>query len=333
MDLVDGMFSKDEEKYFESKGRDEPERGEPEARQDIQDEPDATAEPIASQRHDGTYAESDGGEEESRLSDDVVEEEADRPANARKSSTRDFEKAYGIAESKRVELRQQLENQARQNQALKQQLDAVIGQMQQPAANTALPPVPDKDEDPLGYYNYQLQYLGRTVSQQQQYLAAQAERERYNQQINGLKNAYRQSAAQFAQEQTDFADAYHFLEKSRIEEYMAAGYNAKEAESYLHEDEMAIAAKAFREGANPAERVYNAARARGYNPSLKGPGKLAQVENGLRNAKSLGSSKTKAMKESLDISMVDEMNEDEFNRYFNQVKEEQKKANNYHKGW
>lgn len=326
---VEHLLSKDEEEYFESRGRVTPsgyeetgststvkeDRGSEQEREVISspvDEPDEIG--------------SDAGEIESRV-DDETEDFGDQPSVSEKQSKRDYEKAYGVADSKRQEL-------SKQNQLLQEQLAQMrsfIEQSQRAPKQQA--DIPNKEEDPLGYYSHQLENMNRTVQEQQRYLHEQAARQKHAQSMQSFVGAYKQSAQEFAAEVPDFKDAYSFLEQSRIKEYVAAGYDRAQAVQLLQEDEMAVAAKAFKDNVNPAERIYNLAVARGYGGTMQeSASKLETASKGMK-AKSLPRAGAKPAERGYDISRVDQMTDEEFDKFFSQVKSEAKRNGDYKKNY
>lgn len=333
MGIADMELSDEETKYFESRGRSESngEEREQSSGQALQTTESDTREPEPSVDADGTDAEENGTEKERGLHTDSDEKAEGRPDDVKELPRRDFEKAYGIAENKRLELKRQLESQSQQNETIKKQLDSLVSQAQPQQAQPKVT-IPDKEEDPMGYYSHQVSELNKTVNQQQDYLQKQAQQHQQSQQVNAFISEYKRSAEEYTQTQTDFLDAYRYLEKSRLDEYAAAGYKPQEAVALLQEDEMAIAARAFQAGVNPAERIYAAAKSRGYSIQLESPSKLENVEKGLKVSKSLSSSKAKNINRALDVSAIDSMSDTEFDNYFSKVKSEHKREGNFHKG-
>lgn len=322
------VLNDDEKKYFNTRGEHEPD-GYSEAPAEAEEPESESGLEATSDGADGTISEGDGGKETSGYEADTREDDEHKSESRGKSSKRDFTKAYGIAESKRQELAAQLEQQAYQNQLLQQQLQFLMQQQKQPAKQESAQHIPDAIEDPLGYQAYQLNHLNNAVAAQQKYLEQQAQMYQQQQAVSQFDNAYRQSAMEFSKETPDFVDAYKFLEQSRITEYMAAGYSAMEASQLLQEDERALAAKAFKERVNPAERVYALAKARGFNPP--GESKLETVSKGMQKGKSLPRAGGKNIEKGYDISRIDDMSADEFDKFFNQVKTEAKRTGDYRK--
>jgi len=327
------VLNDDEKKYFDSRGEHEPDGYSELPRQDSETESASGEEPEFSERADESISAGDGGQTTERYETNSGEDEQYQPEHATKQSKRDFSKAYGIAESKRQELKAQLEQQSYQNQLLQQQVQMLMQQQQQGMSAPKRAPeisIPDPNEDPLGYQSYQLENLHKTVSAQQQYLEQQSKAYQQQQAEAALDNAYRSSAVEYMKEAPDFMDAYKFLENSRIQEYMALGYSPQESSRLLQEDERALAAKSFKERANPAQRIYAAAKARGFN-SPNAESRLEKVSKGMQKGKSLPRAGGKNLEKSYDISRINEMSDSEFDDFFNQVKAESKRNGDYRK--
>lgn len=332
------VLNEEEKKYFDSRGDYEPagySAGDQEFGEDSEAEQDSGSEAgfeESSQGFDAALSSGNGAEETERYDKGSAEDNEHQSEPRNKASQRDFTKAYGIAESKRQELKAQLEEQNRHNQMLQQQLQMLMQNQQRPPMQQQQAQqveIPDPNEDPLGYQSYQLNQLNRTVQQQQYYLAQQAKAQQEMQAINQLDNAYKASAIEFSKQAPDFMDAYKFLERSKIQEYVALGYSPIEASQMLQREEREFAIKSFKERTNPAARVYAAAKARGFNPD--GETKLEKVSKGMEKGKSLPRAGGKNIEKGYDISRLDDMSDAEFDKFFNQVKAESKKNGDYKK--
>jgi hypothetical protein len=91
-------------------------------------------------------------------------------------------------------------------------------------------------------------------------------------------------------------DAANFLRESRSKELRSLGLNESQIAGQIQQDIIGVAAMAYRDAANFAERVYAASQARGYAPKPK-PGttppadaeKLETIERGQKLSSGLGS--------------------------------------------
>ena len=57
--------------------------------------------------------------------------------------------------------------------------------------------------------------------------------------------------------------------QSRFSELKTAGYSDQQAQALMVEDERMIVLKAYQDQVNPAQRLYEIARMRGYSPKAK----------------------------------------------------------------
>lgn len=75
---------------------------------------------------------------------------------------------------------------------------------------------------------------------------------------------YQQAAVEFSQQTPDFREAYGYAINSRAQELSALGMTQHSIAEALRQEEMNLVDTALRNGVNPAEAVYNFAKARGY---------------------------------------------------------------------
>lgn len=127
------------------------------------------------------------------------------------------------------------------------------------------PKPPAVDQDPVAYFQHELGQVKPKLEQFEKFTQEQAHQQRASQEHQQFMQAYNVAAAQFAQKQQDFSAAYNYLAQSRVGEYMEAGYDYGSAYQLSLADEQRIVAKAFQDGANPAERMYALAKKRGYS--------------------------------------------------------------------
>lgn len=327
---LDNYLTAEEEAYFKSGGSEATE-AKIEAEHDTESN-DNQRDVSNESEHDDSRAEqtTDASDESDSASDaeDESDSDDDSDTNTPKTqSDRDFEKAFKTERHKRKELREALEAQARKTAEMEAALNEMRQNMQrqeQTKQEAARPreAIPDADEDPLAYQQYQLKQLGQALTEQQKYLNAREQAEVAQKQQEAFVNYYKSSAQQFAQKQTDFGEAYNFLTDARIKEHMAAGYSNQEAQSLIIEEEMAIVAKALQDKVNPAERIYNVARNRGYNgkdsvkkavPATKN---ISDIKRGMDNAKSLKSGGGHLNEGELGIDDIDSMDFAQFDDFW-----------------
>ncbi len=186
--------------------------------------------------------------------------------------------------------RQQLKSeneQLRQHQAVLADRLNQLYQAQQPRQQ-----VPDASVDPLANHEARLaqqEQRAQWLAEQEQNRAQQAQHAQQRQQV---VNWYGSQAAEFAKETPDFGGAYEHMKQLRGAELMAMGYNALEARQVLENDELAVVAKAYQAGENPAAVIYRMAQATGYKKGAKAPvaaeEKMKTLQKGVEASKTLG---------------------------------------------
>lgn len=293
---LDDYLNADEDAYFKSKGA---QGDEAKLEEGVtHDNTETTGEPEAETSEEKVREDvlEDG---EGEASDALSEEEDDdtsesEPGSDSASSKRDYEKAYKAELRKRKELKESLEATNRKAQEMEQILAQLKESMTKPAPKQEPPEVvPDPDEDPLAYQQYKINKLEKSLEDHNKYLRQQHDMQQRTQQQQAFMNTYKASAQEFAAKTPEFAEAYKFLLGARMAEHKAAGYSDQEAQSLLVEEEMSIVAKAYQDKVNPAERIYNVAKNRGYSAAnAKAPAakkSLSDIKRGMDNAKSLKS--------------------------------------------
>jgi hypothetical protein len=176
------------------------------------------------------------------------------------------------------------------------------------------PQQPSYEDDPLGTLRSKQENLENFLATQAQAYQQQQQQQMVQQQFI---RRYEESAKAFMQDKPDFLDAYKYVAADLTKQYEAAGYPAEVVQRLLHEDEAAIVANAYNDGVNPAERIYNLARVRGYNTSQKVAGnsadqKMSQLEKGIKASKSLSTVSDKSPKGRMTLEDVASMSDKEF---------------------
>ncbi len=102
-------------------------------------------------------------------------------------------------------------------------------------------------------------------------LRALEERTRAEEQNRHFSAALAASTQEFAKRQPDLQDAFNYLERHRTEELRTAGIADADIPAIIVNEAAQISSLAFQQGANPAERLYNIAKTRGYAPKPAEP--------------------------------------------------------------
>lgn len=327
--IVDNYLTDEEKAYFESGGRDEK----------TEEKLEENYEKDTSEEDESSYTEETSEDTESikdphdEKTEDLIDDSEDEEESEGEKAKRDYEKAFKTERYKRKEMKEALEAQAKKAAELEQnlaKLQQAIAQGQQPTQQTPQPQevIPDPQEDPLGYIQYEQNKIKQYVAEQNQYLRQQYEAAQKANKEQAFLQTYKQQADSYAKETPDFYDAYNHLVKEKLAEYVEAGYTPDQANRLLVEDEMAIVAKALQDNVNPAERIYKTAKRRGYNGPPKQNTKpvkdLAAIKKGLENSKSLRSGGGEMPDRELGIDNIDDMNDQEFEEFFNKFKAKSK---------
>lgn len=208
--------------------------------------------------------------------------------------------------TKRKRLQSQVDEYAQKVQRMEQAFAQLIEQKRKENG-------PSFEDDPANFLRQDLEQTKQLVIQQRQQNEIAAQRER-------IVNQYRDSAAQFSKSQQDFGQAYSYVLNQRKAEYEAAGYTPEQSRQFVEEDEIAIASKAMQDGENPAKRVYDIAKARGYKPTNgKQQKDLDNIEKGLNASKSLSKVNGKTSESMTLEQLADVKDPAEFNRLFDKL--------------
>ncbi len=177
---------------------------------------------------------------------------------------------YGALHEERMR-RKELQEQVQQNTARTQQMEEAF---QKILERSQAEQVPSYDESPLEALRYQNEQLQQRLSHyDQRFQQDDAQRQAYAQQQRFVSD-YQQAAQEFTQETPEFTDAYRHLVDTRQSELVSIGYSPQEAAQMLVQEEAMIVGKAMQDGVNPAGRIYELAKMRGY------AGKPAEAQKG-----------------------------------------------------
>lgn len=159
-------------------------------------------------------------------------------------------KALQEERQKRAEYERQLQDYQRREQEW-QQWAAQQQQAQQPPQEQYVEP--DPETDPIGAL--------KAAQQRLQTIQAEAQERAYVEQLNTV--AY-QAATQYQQQVPDYQDAYRYALNSRAQELVALGTPPQAVQQILHQEELRLIDTALQNRRNPAEAIYQFAKARGF---------------------------------------------------------------------
>ena len=148
--------------------------------------------------------------------------------------------------------RAQYEQQLAEYQRREAEWQAWAAQQQQ-AQQQEIPAEPDPETDPIGA----LKRANERLEQIQQ----ETQQRAYVEQISNV--AY-QAATQYQQQVPDYQDAYRYALNSRAQELMALGTPQHVIPDILQREELSLIDTSLRNRKNPAEAIYQFAKARGF---------------------------------------------------------------------
>jgi hypothetical protein len=258
---------------------------------------------------------------EEPLSEQQVEEE---------KHARNYQAAMKEERFKRQELQKQLEENKQQVARMESAFEKILTKQQQEAQK----PIPSYEVDPIGHLHYTQQEMADYVIKQNQYLAAQEQAKQYQmaqtQAQNKFMGSYQAAAKEFADSNPEFLPAYNYLVQSRLEEYKTLGYDDDTANKLLIEDEAAIVSKAFKDGVNPAERIFAGAKLRGFknqatqddSAQKESEKQLTKIQEGRQANRSLGSTPGKTPTDKpTTLSKISSLADDELDELISNPKE------------
>lgn len=185
--------------------------------------------------------------------------------------------------------RQELEPQARQQAMnLSQAADNVSAAREQLAQRLqglmkedgTLRGIPDRNKDPLGYLmqKQEIDEINRFASQIQ--AAEQQTMQAAQQMIFSQEEAY-------AKTHTDYYDAFDYLKKSVLNQFLAAGMTPEQAEQQFTAEAHRLAYESLDAGRNPAKAVMSLAKARGFSKARNASQKIKAMASKPESIQSL----------------------------------------------
>lgn len=195
-------------------------------------------------------------------------------------------KALQEERQKRAEYERQVQDYQRQLQEYQAWASEVQRQQQMMGHNGGPPleqaqPEPDPETDPIGALKHareQQRQLQEAIAQQQ----AERQQQAYVQQLNQV--AY-QAATQYAQQVPDYQDAYRYALNSRAAELAALGTPQNVIPQILQREELSLIDTALQNRRNPAEAIYQFAKARGFQGKTAAPAPAATPDPALQQQK------------------------------------------------
>jgi hypothetical protein len=150
-------------------------------------------------------------------------------------------------------------------------------QPQQPPQNQpqpeALPPPPNRMEDPMGYMEWQdrrMELLEKNLTGIQQGFQQTTEQQQQVERVQHLARVYRTDNAEAARQNADYPAAYNYLLQMRQQEiHTLSGGRATKAQidAQIEAEELQLAHQATQMGKRPAELIWQMAWTRGFKPA------------------------------------------------------------------
>lgn len=188
---------------------------------------------------------------------------------------------------------------------------------------------PDVNSDPWGYQQYVLQKLGSSVQEISQWRQQQEQQNQAQQNANRMMAWASQKTNEFAATTPDFGDAYKFAREDKIKELQAFGLDQPTIDKELERSQANIIAYAAQSGKNPAQLVYDYAKARGFKAEIVAKPvpdlneKVKTINRGQEASKGLSKTSGGAPTEISNLQDLaaasEDMSDEEFSKAFDKI--------------
>lgn len=218
--------------------------------------------------------------------------------------------------------KQLMEQQAKMQERFQQMMER-MAQPQQPQQPQEAPiEIPAFIDDPEGHINGLRQQLTRELEQVKQFQQQAMQQQQHGAQNQQLAQYVSAAEQEFTAKTPDYKVAADYFEQRKTAEYAALGLDPVTIRNQIQRDYQGLAMAAAQRGANPAEMLYNLAKAIGYTA-----GAQQQAQQGTQQPKaaptSLGSlpAVPKAPDEQGGVSLesVANMTDSEFDKFWKQM--------------
>ena len=223
------------------------------------------------------------GGEESPAANDTGDEASNTLPEAKSDKESRFVPLQALQEE-RAE-KKQLREELRQFREWQAQLTQRLQQMPQ-GQPSQQPQMPDPQTRPLDYINYVLGSVQNSTAELQQWRQQQELASQQRATVQQYADWARGQELEFSKAQPEYRDAYRFAAESRDKELQALGYTDPGVRaSIVRMNTAEITHNAATQGRNPAELVWEYARARGFTPKSARNGEAqAKIAAGLQTA-------------------------------------------------
>lgn len=164
---------------------------------------------------------------------------------------------------RRQEMKAELE-QERQNRA---KMEARFQELMERFTKPPVPeddPIPAFEDDPAGHVAAITRKYENDLSELRQFKHQQEQQSAYVQQHQNVIRSVQAAEQAFAASTPDYQSVSQAFTEKEIGRYKALGLDDNQARDQVSRDFFALATMSLQQGQNPAERLYNAAKALGY---------------------------------------------------------------------
>jgi hypothetical protein len=189
---------------------------------------------------------------------------------------------------------------------------------QKPIEETKREEIPDPSVDLAGHLYAKQQSLEKQLAEQiERNKQEENARQQYISQQQVL-NTYRAQAMDYAKKEPGFTEAYNHLMQDRITELGYMGFQAEQAAQIAYQEEMMIVGQALSDGANPAERIHQIAKHRGFGKNIqsKQPETIMAAAEKASNTHDLSGSNPRA---NISLEQLAQLDGDEFEKAWNKI--------------
>lgn len=247
-------------------------------------------------------------------------DDGDAPARNQKVPLSALHEERTKRQEREADLQRERENNAKITERLTKILEAQQANQQQANQQQEAPPA--FTEDPEAAFDYVQRQLADTQRQMQEYLQNVNQNNQAQQQHVQLAQQVSQQEAQYTQTVPDYPLAADYFYQRKVAEYAAFTGDEVAAKQQVANDYKGIAALAQRLGKNPAELMYNAAKAMGYVPgSSAAPNSQQRKAPPTSLANAHGSPRAPDEKGGVTAADISSMSEVEFDKYWAGLKQ------------
>lgn len=203
-----------------------------------------------------------------------------------------------------LETRNELKSTRQQMDELQAQLDA----LQNPPE-----PIPDINEDPVGF----LQKQGELTQEKIKELAAQMGQAQENQRANDARQYIDNIEKAFAAENPDYHEAIKHLQQTRAAQHAIIGIPPEHAQKAVNDELAWLTQNAIQSGKNPAAVAYALSQSMGWKgkeAQMTGRQSLKQLAKAQENASNLASMPGQTGTDELTIEAANQMSDAEFDK-------------------